>query len=115
MSDKYFHSGNYIYECKTSPSKRDMDVARLNAAIGKLRKVWERGKKPSGYRYLFPINTLSSKSIQSLKSLQSDYPEVDIRWYESAEVEKLIANLREIGSMSDLVSYISKAQAESLR
>jgi hypothetical protein len=108
MEPGFFTEGNYIYECKCSPSKMDkyFDTGYLNSAISKLKKLWEFGEHPSGYRYIFPINYIDTKAKEAINNLQKDYPNIDIQYYECDKVEKLILSLKKLNSQSDLITYL---------
>lgn len=115
MEAKYFEEGNYIYECKTSPSQMGgyFDSSYLNSSIKSLRKRWGNGNLPSGYRYVFPVNYLDEKGQEAIAKLQEDFPGVDIRYYDQDQVEKLIFSLEKISSFTDLVNYVKKVREES--
>jgi len=108
METKVFKHGNYIYECKSSPTKMNdyFDTGYLRAANKKLRQRWHRGPLPSGYRYIFPVNYLDSLAKTEIDKLQSDFPSIDIRYYECDEVDRLIFSLEKVGDLLSLVAYI---------
>lgn len=114
MEAKFFESGNYIYECKTSPSAARMggyfDTSYLKSSIKKLRGRWSTGNVPSGYRYVFPVNYLDNEAVKIIQELQEDYPNVDIRYYDCDQVQKLIASLKKVGDMKSLVDYIEQVR-----
>lgn len=115
MEAKYFQDGNYIYECKTSPSQIGgyFDSSYLNSSIKSLRKRWENGKLPSGYRYVFPVNYLDEKGQEAIAKLQKDFPNVDIRYYDQDQVENLILSLEKINNFDDLINYVKQVRGES--
>lgn len=115
MEAKYFEEGNYIYECKTSPSQMGgyFSSSYLDSSIKSLRKRWEKGNLPSGYRYVFPVNYLDEKGQEAIAKLQKDFPKVDIRYYDQDQVEKLILSLQKINSFDDLVNYVKQVRGES--
>jgi len=115
MDSKFFEAGNYIYECKTSPSSTRIggyfDTSYLKSSINKLRRRWGTGASPnapSGYRYVFPVNYLDDKAITALEDLQSEYPE-DIQYYDCNDVQKLVTSLEKVGKCGSLVDYIKQA------
>ena len=108
METKYFDSGNYIYECKCSPSKIDgyFDTSYLKSAIKKLKALWISGNLPSGYRYVFPINYIDDRAKSEIANLQEEYPSVDIRYYECNDIQKLIISLKKVNDLPSLVDYL---------
>jgi hypothetical protein len=110
METEFFNKGNYIYECKCSPSKIDgyFNTSYLKSSVLKLRNLWELGKTPSGYRYVFPINYIDSNAKEAIVSLQNDYPNIDIKYYECDKVQGLIISLNKIGDLPSLVDYLEK-------
>jgi hypothetical protein len=115
MESKFFESGNYIYECKTSPSPTRMggyfDTSYLKSSIKKLKVRWGNGNSPnvpSGYRYVFPVNYLDDEALKLLKQFQRDYPSVDIRYYDCEKVQKLVESLEKVGNLQSLVNYIKQ-------
>lgn len=110
MESKFFESGNYIYECKTSPSKMGeyFSTSYLRSSINKLKERWKNGRQPSGYRYVFPVNYIDDNGKAAIKELQALYPSVDIRYYECDQVQKLILNLEKVNNLPDLVDYIKQ-------
>lgn len=117
MDSKYFETGNYIYECKTSPSSKriggDFDTSYLKSSIKQLRKRWGTGASPnapSGYRYVFPVNYLDKDAKSLLETLQNDYPSVDIKYYDCEQVQKLIVSLKKVSELQSLVDYIEQAR-----
>ncbi|QLE53703.1 hypothetical protein FD724_38260 (plasmid) [Nostoc sp. C057] len=114
MESKFFETGNYIYECKTSPTNMegDFDTGYLKQSIKKLRQRWDRGNLPSGYRYVFPVNYINVESINILQNLQNDYPSVDIKYYDCEHVQKLLINLEKVGNLQSLVDYIKQARGK---
>jgi hypothetical protein len=114
MEAEFFRDGNYIYECKTSPSKMGeyFSNAYLKRSIKSLRNRWENEGKPSGYRYVFPVNYLDEEGKAALEELAEDYPDVDIQYFECDEVERLILNLEKVNNLPDLVNYLKKVREE---
>jgi hypothetical protein len=119
MDSKFFETGNYIYECKTSPSSTRIggyfDTSYLKSSINKLRRRWGTAASPnapSGYRYVFPVNYLDNEAISLLQTLQSDYPSVDIKYYDCDQVQKLIVSLKKVGNLQSLVDYIEQARGK---
>ena len=114
MEPEFFEQGNYSYECKCSPSKIGgyFDTSYLNSAINKLKKLWEYGNHPSGYRYIFPVNYIDSKAKEAINNLQKDYPNIDIEYYECDKVEKLIFSLKKLNSQSALIAYLENVIGE---
>jgi|JI61114BRNA_FD_contig_31_6787592_length_1482_multi_8_in_0_out_0_2 hypothetical protein len=113
MDSKFFESGNYIYECKTSPGVRMgeyFNTSYLRSSINKLKARWSTGNVPSGYRYVFPVNYLDNEAVILVQNLQKDYPDVDIRYYDCDQVQKLIASLKKVGDMKSLVDYVEQAR-----
>jgi len=110
MDTQFFQQGNYIYECKSSPTKIDdyFDTSYLNSSIKKLRARWKPGNLPSGYRYVFPINYIDDRAKEVISILQRDYQSVDIRYYECDSVQRLIVSLDKVGDLSSLVDYLKK-------
>jgi hypothetical protein len=110
METEFFNKGNYIYECKCSPSKINdyFNTSYLRSSILKLRNLWDLGKMPSGYRYVFPINYIDSTAKEVIISLQKDYPDIDIRYYECNKVQELVISLNKVGDLPDLVDYLEK-------
>lgn len=117
MDSIFFETGNYIYECKTSPTRIGgyFDTSYLKSSINKLRRRWGTEaipNAPSGYRYVFPVNYLDNEAISLLQTLQSDYPSVDIKYYDCDQVQKLLVNLEKVGDMQSLVDYIEQARGK---
>ncbi len=114
MESTFFQQGNYIYECKCSPTKMggNFDTSYLKSSIKKLRIIWNKGNKPSGYRYVFPINYIDNKAREALKDLQRDYPSVDIRYYDCDQVQSLILSLEKVGDLASLVYYIKQVRGK---
>lgn len=111
MDSKVFNSGNYIYECKTSPSARMggyLDSSYLRISINKLKAHWNKGNLPTGYRYVFPVNYLDDAGVKHIQDLQKEYPRVDIRYFDCDHVQKLITSLKKVGDMTSLVDYIEQ-------
>lgn len=86
----------------------DFDTSYLKLSIKKLRQRWDRGNLPIGYRYVFPVNYIDAEGISLLKSLQKDYPSVDIRYYDCAQFHKLVKSLEKVGDLQSLVNYIQE-------
>lgn len=82
------------------------DTSYLNSSIKKLRHIWNSGKIPSGYRYVFPVNYIDEKGKEAIKILQNDYPDVDIRYYECDSVQNLILGLDKVGDLPSLIEYL---------
>lgn len=114
MDTQFFYKGNYIYECKSSPTKNGgyCDTSYLNSSIKKLRALWKAGKIPSGYRYIFPINYIDDKAKVAIRDLQHDYPGVDIRYYECDSVQNLIFSLEKVGDIPSLVLYLKEVRGK---
>lgn len=115
MTTNYFRDGNYIYECKTSPN--DMGNGINDRSLDKwqrdLRILFEReDPRPSGFRYIFPVNRLSSNNIRVLTKLQENYPDIDIRYYDCDSVDKLINSLNKVNNLPELVEYIENARGK---
>lgn len=115
METKYFENGNYIYECKTSPSKIGgyFNNSYLKSAIKKLRNKWDNGKRPSGYRYVFPVNYLDTEGQEIINQFQQEYSDINICYYDKDNVEKLISQLEKINDWSDLVEYIKQLRQQA--
>jgi hypothetical protein len=47
-----------------------------------------------------------------LQNLQKQYPDVDIRYYDCDQVQKLIAGIKKVGEMKSLVEYIEQVRRE---
>ncbi|MBH8566788.1 hypothetical protein I8748_32355 [Nostoc sp. CENA67] len=114
MEAKFFQQGNYIYECKTSPTNMEgyFDISYLQQSVNKLRKRWERGNIPSGYRYVFPVNEINDKAISIINNLQDDYPSIDIKYYDCNQVNKLIISLEKLGDLKSLVDYLKQVRGK---
>ena len=108
MESKFFKDGHYIYECKTSPSQIGgyFNNFYLKKSIKNLRNRFDRDGLPEGYRYVFPVNHLDDEGKLYIESLQDDYPNIDIRYYEQDKVDKLIQNLNKVNTLESLVAYI---------
>jgi hypothetical protein len=103
MDSEFFKSGNYIYECKSSPGVRMgeyFNTAYLRASINNLKARWSTG------------NYLNNESVILLQNLQKQYPDVDIRYYDCDQVQKLIAGIKKVGEMKSLVEYIEQVRRE---
>lgn len=114
MEAKFFKDGSYIYECKTSPSKMGdyFSTSYLKSAINDLEQIWERGSKPSGYRYVFPVNYLDDQGKTAIENLKSRHPQVDIRYYDCDQVQKLVDSLAKVNTLPELVEYINQARGK---
>lgn len=88
------------------------NTAYLRASINNLKARWSTGNVPSGYRYVFPVNYLNNESVILLQNLQKQYPDVDIRYYDCDQVQKLIAGIKKVGEMKSLVEYIEQVRRE---
>lgn len=115
MATEYFRDGNYIYECKSSPNNMGEAIndSSLSKWLRDLRNLFDRDNpRPSGFRYIFPVNRLNSNNIRLLKKLQEDYPDIDIRYYDCDSVDKLISNLKKVNNLPELVEYIENARGK---
>jgi hypothetical protein len=111
MEPAHYEQGKYIYECKTSPEKKDGPLNNNSL------RIWTRDAKnllnryqPSGFRYVFPVNRLDSSNKAILEKLKEDCPGVDIQYYDCDSVDRLIGALEKINSLPDLVAYIKQAR-----
>lgn len=113
IESKFFREGNYVYECKTSPSLKDSNfiTSYLKSAINRLEERWKK-KKPSGYRYIFPINYLDDESKKVIEDLQSRHPDVDIKYYDCDRFQKLIESLEKVNTLPELVEYINQVRGQ---
>ncbi|MFP4006769.1 MAG: hypothetical protein ACLFV6_02010 [Spirulinaceae cyanobacterium] len=107
----YFEDGNYIYECKSSPDRMGdaINQRSLSNWLYELRKLLKR-KKPSGFRYIFPVNRLDSRNKELLTKLQNDFSDIDIQYYDCDSVDLLIFSLEKVQTLPELVAYIQKAR-----
>lgn len=114
MDTQFFQQGNYIYECKSSPTKIDgyFDTSYLNSSIKKLRALWKPGNLPSGYRYVFPVNYIDDRAKEAISNLQKDYPNVDIRYYECDSIQRLIVSLDKVSDLASLTAYLKKVRGK---
>lgn len=115
MKSKVFKTGNYVWECKTSPSNRSLgasvEVSYLRTEIAAVKRRWAKEGTPSGYYYVFPVNYISNAARQELEAFKSQYRgQVDIGYYDCDQVQKLIASCSKLGSMQDLIDYIEQAR-----
>jgi hypothetical protein len=90
----------------------DFSTAYLKESIRKLRERWEDGNRPSGYRYVFPVNYLDDAGKAALEKLAEKYPDVDIEYFECDKVQRLIFNLEKVNDLPDLVNYLKKVKEE---
>lgn len=107
----YFKDGSFIYECKTSPDKmRDaINQRSLENWLHSLRKMLKK-EKPSGFRYIFPVNRLDSNNKRILDKLRSDFSNIDIQYYDCDSVDLLISSLEKVQTLPELVAYIQEAR-----
>lgn len=114
MDTQFFKQGSYVYECKSSPTKigGNFDTSYLNSSIKKLRALWKPGNLPSGYRYVFPVNYIDNKAKEAISNLQKDYPNVDIRYYECDNIERLILSLDKVGDVNSLTAYLKEVRGK---
>lgn len=115
MKSKVFKTGNYVWECKTSPSDKSLgasvEVSSLKTAIETVTRRWAEEGMPSGYYYVFPVNYISNAARQELEAFKSKYRgQVDIGYYDCDQVQKLIESCSKLGSMQDLINYIEQAR-----
>jgi len=111
MELKYFEEGNFIYECKSSPDQADGPINQrsLKKWMGDVKKLLER-KQPKGFRYIFPVNRLDDDNKRLLENLKEEFPKIDIQYYDSDSVGKLIVALEKVNSLPELVDYIKQAR-----
>ena len=117
MEPRYFEEGNFIYECKSSPAQADGPVNQgsLQNWISDVKKLL-RKKRPTGFRYIFPINRLDSNNKNLLEKLKEDLKKelppinVNIQYYDCDSVDKLIRALEKVKSLPELVEYIKQAR-----
>jgi hypothetical protein len=107
----YFKDGNYIYECKSSPNDLDgpINQGSLRKWINDLKKVLER-QQPSGFRYIFPVNRLNEDNKSILEQLKTDFPSIDIQYYDCDSFDRLVKNLKKVNSLPELIEYIEQAR-----
>lgn len=111
MEPKYFKDGNYIYECKSSPEKRDSPLNNHSLRIWtSAAKNLLKSQQPSGFRYIFPVNRLDSSNKEILEKLKQDCPGVDIQYYDCDSVDRLIGALQKVNTLPELVAYIKQAR-----
>jgi hypothetical protein len=115
MKSKVFKAGNYVWECKTSPTPNSIgasvEVSYLKHEIKEVKKRWAKEGMPSGYYYVFPINYISNAAREELETFKSQYRgQVDIGYYDCDQVQKLIGNCLKLGTMQDLINYIQKVR-----
>lgn len=112
MKPKYFEDGNFIYECKSSPDQINgpINQGSLRNWTRDVEKIFKR-RKPTGFRYIFPINRLDSDNKSLLDKLKQDFPSIDIQYYDCDSVDRLITALDKVNSLPELVQYIKKAQS----
>lgn len=108
---KYYKEGKYIYECKSSPTDESLGNSINSNSLKKwvrdLRNLLEE-RQPSGFRYIFPVNNLNGECIKILDQLKSDFPEVDIRYFDCKAVAVLLSQLESTGRSPSLVEYINQ-------
>lgn len=111
MEPKYFKDGNYIYECKSSPEKKDgpLNENSLKSWTRDAKNLLKR-QQPSGFRYVFPVNRLDSSNKAILEKLKEDCPGVNIQYYDCDSVDRLIGALEKVNSLPELVAYIKQAR-----
>jgi len=111
MEAKYFVDGNFIYECKSSPNQADGPVNQgsLQNWISDVKKLL-RQKRPTGFRYIFPVNRLDSNNKNLLDKLKQEFPDIDIQYYDCDSVNRLIKALQKVNSLPELVEYIKQAR-----
>jgi hypothetical protein len=112
MESKFFQQGNNIYECKTSPTQMGgyFSTSYLKSAIKSLEQRWKGGSKPSGYRYVFPVNYLDDQGKAVIEDFKSRHPDVDIRYYDCDHVQKLVNSLEKVNTLPELVNYINRVR-----
>ncbi|MBD2303734.1 hypothetical protein [Nostoc sp. FACHB-190] len=108
---KYFEAGNYIYECKSSPENMDAPINQnsLKKWINDVKKLLKK-RQPSGFRYIFPVNRLDSNNCNLLEQLKTEFPNIDIQYYDCDSVDRLVKNLQKVNSLPELVEYIRQAR-----
>jgi hypothetical protein len=111
MAPKYFRDGNYIYECKSSPDQIGSSVNQnsLRKWVNDVDKVLKENK-PSGFRYIFPVNRLSDENQKLIDQLRQKHSGVDIQCYDCDSVDRLVKSLNKVNHMSELVEYIEEAR-----
>lgn len=107
---KYFEDGNFIYECKSSPDNLNgpINQGSLRKWINDLKKVLKR-RQPTGFRYIFPVNRLDENNKSLLEQLKTEFPKIDIQYYDCDSVDRLVKSLEKVNSLPELVEYIKQA------
>lgn len=106
--EEVFKLGHYIWECKTTPSRigGHYDTGKLKARINQLVKYWENGPTPSGYNYIFPINTLDSKAVNHLQQFQTQYKGlVTIKYFDCNDFENAVNAINTLSECEDLLMF----------
>lgn len=104
--DKVFKLGHYIWECKTTPSRigGHYDTGKLKQKINQLMRYWENSSTPSGYNYIFPINTLDERAISYLQEFQAKYKgEVSIKYFDCNNFQSAINAINQLSSCDHLL------------
>ncbi|MBD2181373.1 hypothetical protein H6S82_31890 [Planktothrix sp. FACHB-1355] len=111
MEPLYFKDGNYIYECKSSPENKDgpLNNNSLRSWTRDAKNLLNR-HRPSGFRYVFPVNRVDSSNEAVLEKLKENCPSVDIQYYDCDSVDRLIRALEKVNSLPELVAYIKQAR-----
>jgi hypothetical protein len=113
MESQVFKDGNFVYECKTSPSYLGgaIEVLYLKFAISQVKQRWAKSGFPSGYYYVFPVNYVSNDARRVLEEFKSEYRgQVDIDYYDCDQVKNLLQAVAKINSLQSLVDYIEKVR-----
>lgn len=114
MNPGYFKEGNYIYECKSSPEQIDGPINQrsLQHWISSLKKLL-RQEQPTAFNYIFPVNRLNEDNKKLLDQLKREFSDdVEIRYYDCDEVDRLINSLDKVGDFPELVKYIQNARKQ---
>ncbi len=113
MKSKVFKDGNFVYECKTSPSYLGgaIETLYLRWAINQVKQQWSKSGFPSGYYYVFPANYISNAARLVLEEFKREYQgQVDINYYDCDQVQNLLQAVAKLNNFQSLVEYIQKVR-----
>jgi hypothetical protein len=107
----FFKEGNCIYECKTSPGKMGEGIndSSLGIWINSAKKIL-KDYKPTGFRYIFPVNRLSENNKRKLEGFKAEFNDIDIQYFDCDKVDNLVKQLKTVNSLPELVKYIEQTR-----
>ena len=78
--------------------------------MDKWRKKAIEKKTTSGFRYIFPVNRLDDNNKSILEQLKTEFPNIDIQYYDCDSVDRLVKALQKVNSLPELVQYLKQAR-----